>query len=236
MGRRPGEYNIAVFPLFMYLVTCAFAMQYFVKTPWWLKRIYPSYLWDIKTDKKVVYLTFDDGPNERATSFVLDELKKYNAKASFFCIGKNVVARRDVYERILEEGHTVGNHTYNHLNGWKTPNDDYLRDVEGAAKCIDSALFRPPYGRIRSFQAKNIPVFMKTRVARIVMWDVLSGDFDDTISKDQCLENVVLNVKCGSIVVFHDSEKAFPHLEFCLPRVMGFLAGRGFRFERLLNF
>jgi peptidoglycan-N-acetylglucosamine deacetylase len=210
-------------------------MKYLVKTPWWLKKIYPSYTWNIKTDKKVIYLTFDDGPHEKATPFVLEELKKYNAKASFFCIGKNVVALPLVYKQILEYGHTVGNHTNNHLNGWKTADADYLKDVAEAAKYIDSSLFRPPYGRIKSFQAKNIPSAMKDDSARIIMWDVLSCDFDASITKDECLQNVILNVKNGSIVVFHDSEKAFPHLEFCLPRTLEFLTGRGFQFEGLLN-
>ena len=112
--------------------------------------------WDIETNEKIIYLTFDDGPHPADTPFVLDELKKYNAKATFFCIGKNVVALPDIYKRILEEGHTVGNHTYNHLNGWKTKDDIYLNDIAEAANYIDSDLFRPPYGRIRCFQAKNI--------------------------------------------------------------------------------
>ena len=210
-------------------------MKYFVKTPWWVKKIYSSYTWDIKTKEKVIYLSFDDGPHEQATSFVLDELKKYNAKASFFCIGKNVVALPAVYKRILEEGHTIGNHTYNHLNGWKTAEADYLKDVAEAAKYIDSSLFRPPYGRIKAFQAKNIPSAMKDHSAKVIMWDVLSGDFDESITKDECLQNVILNVKNGSIVVFHDSEKAFTNLEFCLPRTLEFFAAKGFRFEGLLN-
>lgn len=210
-------------------------MKYFVKTPWWLKKIYPSYTWDIKTKEKVIYLTFDDGPHELATPFVLDELKKYNAKASFFCIGKNVTAQPSLYNRILEEGHTTGNHTYSHLNGWETNDENYLADVAEAVKYIDSTLFRPPYGRIRKFQARNISKAIKDPEAKIVMWDVLSGDFDDRITRDQCLQNVILNAKKGSIIVFHDSKKAFPLLAFCLPRVLEFYSGKGFRFEGLLN-
>jgi peptidoglycan-N-acetylglucosamine deacetylase len=208
-------------------------MKYFVKTPWWLKKIYPSYIWNIKTEEKVIYLTFDDGPHERATVFVLDQLKKYNAKASFFCIGKNVVAYPALYNRILEEGHITGNHTCHHLNGWKTPDKEYLKDVTEAAKYIQSSLFRPPYGRIRSFQAQHIAAAINEPSAKIIMWDVLSGDFDQTITKDQCLENVVLNSKKGSIVVFHDSEKAFPLLEYCLPLTLEFFSKKGFRFEGL---
>ncbi len=210
-------------------------MKYFVKTPWWMKKIYPSYTWDIRTKEKLIYLTFDDGPHEQATSFVLNELKKYRAKGSFFCVGKNVAALPDLYNRILDEGHTTGNHTYNHLNGWKTADSDYLKDVAEAARYIDSSLFRPPYGRIRSFQAKNIVLAVKDTAAKIIMWDVLSGDFDSGITTDECLRNVVLNAKNGSIIVFHDSAKAFPLLEYCLPRALDYLSGRGFSFERLVN-
>jgi peptidoglycan/xylan/chitin deacetylase (PgdA/CDA1 family) len=211
------------------------SMTYFVKTPWWVKKIYPSYIWDIGTNEKVVYLTFDDGPHEKASVFVLDQLKKYDAKASFFCIGKNVAALPVVYNKILDEGHTTGNHTYNHLNGWKTADADYLKDIAQATQYVDSSLFRPPYGRIRSFQAKNISAAMKNNSAKVIMWDILSGDFDTGITKEQCLQNVILNIKKGSIVVFHDSEKAFPLLEYCLPRTLEFLSMRGFRFEGLLN-
>jgi peptidoglycan/xylan/chitin deacetylase (PgdA/CDA1 family) len=210
-------------------------MRYFVKTPWWLKKIYSSFTWSIKTNEKAVYLSFDDGPHEKATLFVLDELKKYNAKATFFCVGKNVVNQPDLYARILQEGHTTGNHTYNHLNGWKTDDAVYLQDVRDAASHINSSLFRPPYGKIKSFQARHIAAAMKSEAAGIIMWDVLSGDFDQAITKEVCLQNVVLNVKPGSIVVFHDSEKAFPHLGYCLPRVLQFLSENGYSMKSLLN-
>lgn len=208
-------------------------MKYFVRTPWWLKKIYPSYIWHIKTREKVIYLTFDDGPHEQATPFVLDELKKYNATASFFCVGKNVKDHPAIYNRILEEGHATGNHTHNHLNGWKTSDKEYLQNIAEAATYIDSALFRPPYGKIKTFQAKNIKAAMKKEAAKIIMWDVLSGDFDTTITNEECLQNVVMNTGKGSIVVFHDSEKAFPLLKYTLPRTLDFFANRGFRFEKL---
>ena len=210
-------------------------MKYFVKSPWWLKKFYPSYTWQVKTREKVIYLTFDDGPHEQATPFVLNELKKYNAKATFFCVGKNVSALPTLYNRIIEEGHTTGNHTYNHLNGWKTADAVYLKDVADASNVIHSSLFRPPYGRIRSFQAKNIPAVLKDPNAKIVMWNVLSGDFDQTISKEQCLKNVVMNANAGSIIVFHDSTKALPLLEYCLPRTLEFFSEKGFRFESIGN-
>jgi peptidoglycan/xylan/chitin deacetylase (PgdA/CDA1 family) len=207
--------------------------SYFVNTPWWLKKFYPQRLWNIDTKEKNIYLTFDDGPHPIATQFVLDELKKYNAKATFFCIGKNVVAYPSVYKRILDEGHRVGNHTHQHLNGWKTDSNIYLHDIAEAARYIDSPLFRPPYGRINSFQAKNINKALKNKDAKIVMWSVLSGDFDSNIKKDKCFENVILNTKPGSIVVFHDSEKALPHLEYSLGQVLQFFSKKGYLFESL---
>jgi len=207
--------------------------KYFVKTPWWLKKIYSSYLWSIDTREKILYLSFDDGPHPVATPFVLDELKKYQAKATFFCIGKNVVAEPAIYKRILDEGHAVGNHTYTHLNGWKTKDDVYLEDVREAGKFIDSIMFRPPYGRIKSFQAKNIKSVLSRRNVKVIMWDIISGDFDNTLNGDQCLQNVILNTTKGSIVVFHDSEKAFSRLEFLLPAVLRFFEKKGYRFEKL---
>ena len=207
--------------------------RYFVKTPWWLSAVYSKYVWKISTTKKIVYLTFDDGPHPVATPFVLNELKKYNALATFFCIGKNVKAHPEIYKRILDEGHTVGNHTQNHLNGWKTDNKIYLADIAEAANYIDSDLFRPPYGRITSFQAKQLPAAMKGRKSKVIMWDVLSADFDTTIDGEQCLSNVIFNAKEGSVIVFHDSEKAFPRLEYCLPRVLKFFSDKGFVFDAL---
>lgn len=208
-------------------------VKYFIKTPWWLKKIYRSYTWSVPVKEKVLYLTFDDGPHPQVTTFVLDELKKRNAKASFFCIGKNVLLYPEVYRRILDEGHTVGNHTQHHLNGWKTDNKEYLADIFEAGKYIDSPLFRPPYGRITSFQAKNLGDAMKDPRAKVIMWDVLSADFDETLSGENCLNNVVLNAARGSIIVFHDSEKAWKRLEYSLPKVLDFFEKSGYRFEKL---
>lgn len=208
-------------------------MKYFVKTPWWLKQLYSSYVWNIPAKDKIVYLTFDDGPHPLATPFVLDELKKYNAKATFFCIGKNVVEHPLIYQRIVDEGHAVGNHTHNHLNGWKTKDAIYLSNVQEAAKHISSALFRPPYGRITSFQAKHIGKALQKPSAKIIMWDVLSADFDEALNGEQCLQNVVLNAGKGSVIVFHDSQKAFKRLEYCLPRVLEFFNKEGYEFGRI---
>ena len=205
-------------------------MKYFIKTPWILKKAYSFYTWSIRTNEKVLYLTFDDGPHPEITPFVLTELKKYDALATFFCVGKNVLAYPETYKQILGEGHSVGNHTQNHLNGWKTANDEYLKDIAEAANYIDSNLFRPPYGKIGLFQARNLRAAMKGRKARVIMWDVLSADFDQRISQDQSLEFVVLRSSAGSIVVFHDSEKAFTKLSYVLPRVLHHFSSQGFRF------
>ena len=208
-------------------------MFYFVKTPGWLKKIYDSYIWSIPASDKILYLTFDDGPHPEATTFVLKELKKYNVLATFFCIGKNVVAYPDIYRQIIQEGHSVGNHTYNHLNGWKTNNDDYLNDIALASNEIDSYLFRPPYGRITSFQAKNLKQAMKGKKPKVIMWDVLSGDFDTECTPQQCLANVIFASVPGSIIVFHDSEKAFPRLEYTLPKVLHYFSEKGYLFKAL---
>ena len=206
---------------------------YLVKTPFWLKKIYPGYIWSIDTKEKILYLTFDDGPHPEITPFVLRELKQYNALATFFCIGKNVVAYPGIYKQILDEGHSVGNHTYNHLNGWKTENDIYLKDVSEASAVIDSSLFRPCYGRITRFQARHLKPVMRGKDPKIIMWDVLSGDFDTTCTPQQCLSNVLLASVPGSIIVFHDSEKAFPKLEYSLPRVLKYFSGKGYLFREI---
>ena len=208
-------------------------MFYLKKIPGIIKKIYSDCIWDIQTDEKIIYFTFDDGPHPEATPFVLGQLKKYHAKATFFCIGKNVVENFSVYQQIISEGHSVGNHTYSHLNGWKTKDDVYLADVKEAAKYIDSVLFRPPYGRITSFQARHIKDALKNDHAKIVMWDVISGDFDQTLSAEQCLQNIILNAGPGSIIVLHDSEKAFARLEKFLPLMLEFFKKNGFRFKKI---
>lgn len=207
--------------------------KYFVKTPWWLKKLYSSRIWSIDTNEKKIYLTFDDGPHPTITPFVLGELKKYCAKATFFCIGKNVVRYPDVYQQILDEGHRTGNHTQNHLNGWQTVNDIYFSDIEEATLHINSNLFRPPYGRIRSSQAKYIRIAMDKETAKIVMWDVLSGDFDKSTTPEQCLKNVVEKTNDGSVIVFHDSVKAWEKLSYTLPRILEHFSRKGFTFSAI---
>ncbi len=203
-------------------------MFYLSKTPWLLKQMYPGCIWNIPTPENEVYLTFDDGPHPVATPFVLDTLKEFNAKATFFCIGKNVKENPSLYSRILEEGHQTGNHTQNHLNGWKVSDREYLENIMEAKTFIDSRLFRPPYGKITRFQIKllteNAP---KQTSFKIIMWDVLSADFDLKLNGNQCADKVLKNVKKGSVVVFHDSQKALPRLKIALPIVMEELTKRG---------
>ncbi|MBZ4188462.1 polysaccharide deacetylase family protein [Niabella beijingensis] len=205
--------------------------MYFIKTPWWLKKVYTRYLWDIPVAEKKIFLTFDDGPHPTATPFVLQQLRAYKAKATFFCLGKNVVAEQELYQKLLAEGHRVGNHTHNHLNGWKTDTGTYLENIRKAAESIDSGLFRPPYGRIRRKQGRLLLQGGAGRAFKIVMWDVLSGDFDRKLAPRRCLQHVLKSAQSGSIVVFHDSEKAFPNLSFVLPRMLEHFSEKGFLFE-----
>lgn len=203
--------------------------RYFIKTPSWLRRLYTGYVWRIETQEREVFLTFDDGPHPHITPWVLQQLAAYDAQATFFCIGNNVERYPHVYREIIRQGHAVGNHTYHHLNGWKTEAGTYLKDVKKAAGLIDAPLFRPPYGRIKRNQAKGIAEAMKRESSRIIMWDVLSGDFDQNFSPEKCLDNVLRNICPGSIVVFHDSEKAFPNLKMILPEVLRKLKVDGFK-------
>lgn len=212
-------------------------MFYFVKTPWLLKKLYARCTWQIPSREKIIYLTFDDGPHPTATPYVLDILQQYQAKATFFCIGKNIVEYPAIYRRILDEGHRTGNHTFNHLNGWKVKNEQYINNILDAAKHIDSSLFRPPYGRITQFQVKVLsgisPYNGSDRRFHIIMWDVLSGDFDTSLSAQTCAINVINKTRPGSIVVFHDSEKAFPRMKNALPDVLKYFSEKGYCFEAI---
>ncbi|HEY0039560.1 MAG TPA: polysaccharide deacetylase family protein [Flavisolibacter sp.] len=207
--------------------------KYFIKTPWWARAFFSSYVWRMPTKEKTVYLSFDDGPHPTITPWVLNELKKFSAKATFFCIGNNVVQHRSVYERVVAEGHAIGNHTFHHLNGWKTSDKTYLADVAKAADVMSTNLFRPPYGKIKKEQAEALKHGVNGTQHNIIMWDVLSADFDTSISPGQCTRNVLKNVRSGSIVVFHDSEKAFTNLKKTLPEVLSALQNEGYRFEEI---
>jgi peptidoglycan/xylan/chitin deacetylase (PgdA/CDA1 family) len=188
------------------------------------------------TENKV-YLTFDDGPTPEITEWVLEQLDLHNAKATFFCIGKNIEAYPSIFEKLIIKKHSIGNHTFNHLNGWETTTDDYTANVSLCENSIekykneisnsDSKIFRPPYGKIKPTQARNL----KSQGYQIIMWDVLSADFDQTITEERCLKNVVSNIKPGSIIVFHDSAKAFKNLKYALPKVLDYVDKNGFKCE-----
>lgn len=208
-----------------------------VKTNWSIKKLFSNYVWDIPNNKNKVYLTFDDGPTPEITEWVLNQLKKQNAKATFFCIGENIAKYHEIFQKVEKEGHSIGNHTFNHLNGWKTKKKNYLNNVnlcnlriqKSITNSLQSNLFRPPYGKIKPSQSK----ILRKLGFKIIMWDVLSEDFDSSITPEQCLENVLCNVTSGSIIVFHDSKKAFHHLEYALPRTLEFLKEKGFVCDRI---
>lgn len=212
---------------------------YWIKTNSVIKKIFSNYIWDVSNTENKIYLTFDDGPIPEITEWVLEELKKHNAKATFFCIGNNIEKHPEIFEKVINEGHSVGNHTFNHLNGWKTSTEDYLENAKlGEASIsnlkseiynLQSKLFRPPYGKIKTSQAKKL----QQLGYKIIMWDVLSADYDTSISPEKCLDNVLKNVTSGSIIVFHDSIKAFPNLEYTLPKALKYWAAKGFVFEKL---
>lgn len=205
-------------------------MWYPVKTPEFVKLIFPELIWDYrKNDEKRIYLTFDDGPNPGTTPWILDTLKYYNAKATFFCVGANVEKNEELYQNILNQGHKSGNHSNNHLNGWKTKTSLYLKDVEECANKVKSNLFRPPYGKIRLKQ-KNL---LLKQNYKIVMWDIIAGDFDENIHPETCLKNITNFGKEGSIIVLHDSVKAWKNLEYVLPKVLKHYSDLGYSFNAL---
>lgn len=207
-------------------------MRYIVSTPWWLRLFFPQDLtWELPTQEKVMYLTFDDGPHPEITPFVLRTLQQYNAKATFFCIGKNVEQYPEVYREILLQGHRTGNHTHHHLNCKKTDDGVWLEDVKKAAGWIDSDLMRPPYGRINAFCAKALQQAQPPY--RIIMWTVISADFDTERTGKQCFEAVKKHAGKGSIVVFHDSEKAKARLTEALPMTLEYFANQGFAFRAI---
>ena len=202
--------------------------MYSVRPPKLLKRLLKGVVWDVPTDSKTIYLTFDDGPNPVITPWVLNLLKSYSASATFFCVGSNVEKYRDVFEMVLADNHVVGNHTYSHKNGWKTRREKYLDDVKRCSEVFSAKLFRPPYGKLRKSHYNRIKEEYK-----IVMWDVLSGDFDRKISNEKCLSNVLDNARSGSVIVFHDSEKALKKLYYTLPRVLDHFSKEGYSFQTI---
>ena len=201
-------------------------MSYFVKTPPIIRKTYPKAIWNIPTESRIVYLTFDDGPIPEVTPWVLEQLRNFNAEATFFCVGKNVDANPSIYQHIIDEGHQPGNHTYNHINGWKTKDKEYIDNIEKCRGKVNSKLFRPPYGRMTPSQYSLISDNFS-----IIMWDVLSGDFDVNLPKEKCLGNILKNSKRGSIIVLHDSVKAREKLFYVLPKVLEHFSEKGYSFN-----
>ena len=208
-------------------------VTYWIKTPRWLKKLFPEdMIWDMPpNDEPTIYLTFDDGPHPTITPFVLEQLAIYNAEATFFCVGNNVAKYPDIYNLFRNTHHATGNHTYNHINGWKTTNAHYLKNILQADKHINSKAFRPPYGRIKLSQVRKLK--QNNRAWKIYMWDVLSGDFDKEISPQQCLDNVLANIQPGSIILFHDSDKAWDRMSYALPKVLAYCSKQKWKMKAL---
>lgn len=202
--------------------------MYLAKSPQIIKKYYPQLVWDIPNFENKIYLTFDDGPVPEITTWVLTILKQYNIKATFFCLGCNVAKNPELFNQIIKNGHTVGNHLHHHLSGWDTDDEVYFNNVKKCNEVVNSKLFRPPYGRIKKSQIDEI-----IKTYKIVMWDVLSGDFDPKTTPEKCFNNVIKNTKTGSIIVFHDSMKAFPNIENTLPKTIEYLLAKGFVFDTI---
>jgi peptidoglycan/xylan/chitin deacetylase (PgdA/CDA1 family) len=220
--------------------------MYFNNANWLLSVIYPSLIWKKRVNEKVIYLTFDDGPIPEITEYVLDQLLKFNAQATFFCVGDNILKYPEVFKKILLRGHHIGNHTFNHLKGWQTDDDGYIENIAKCEEIISktvndlsienvpfkisqtSKLFRPPYGLIKKSQIKLI----KSKY-QIVMWDVLTGDFNQELSPENCLHKAIKYTSKGSIVIFHDSIKAEKNLKYALPKFLEYFSNQGYRFEAL---
>ena len=201
--------------------------MYFVKSPALLCKFYhPDEVWSIDTEEKIIYLTFDDGPVQDVTPWVLHTLKEFNAKATFFCIGENVYRNPQVLEQILMNGHAIGNHTFNHLNGWRSPLEDYVENVMKCNELFHTTLFRPPYGRIRRNQMLKLRAHFN-----IVFWSMLTGDFDENTGPAKCLKNAISGARPGAIIVFHDSIRAWPNLKYALPKFLEALSVQGYTFS-----
>ncbi|MCU0438447.1 MAG: polysaccharide deacetylase family protein [Raineya sp.] len=207
-------------------------MRYY-KTPCSVQRIFSSFIWKKPQTIPTIYLTFDDGPIPKLTPFIINLLAQYNAKATFFCVGDNIRKHPEIFQNVIEQGHQIGNHTYNHLNAWKTDKKIYLENItlckqEIESQGVKSTLFRPPYGKLSFNLRKDI-----TKDHQIVMWDVLSYDFDQTLSPENCLNCSIKYTQNGSLIVFHDNIKATKNIEYALPRYLEYFSEKGFVFEKL---
>lgn len=200
--------------------------MYLHKIPKWIQLLYPKRIWRIDESEKKIYLSFDDGPNPITTIPILKILKKYNVLAHFFCVGDNVLKYPNIFQEIKKEGHIIGNHTFNHLNGWKTTLKDYLDDVEKADEIIQSTFFRPPYGRLTTGQAKAL-----NQKYKIIMFDVIPGDFDKNIDSDLCIERIKKTSEKGSIIVLHDNLKTWDKTQFILPSIIEYFLSIDYEFD-----
>ncbi len=196
------------------------------QTPAFVHRLFPELLWNVPVTDDVIYLTFDDGPHPVITPKVLNILSQYDAKACFFCVGNNVHKYPEIFHQVVDAGHLVGNHSYHHINGWRTPDEVYFKDVDACDKLVRSRYFRPPYGKIRPSQMKHLK-----KHYRLVMWSAITYDFDYNITKKDCLNIAISKTSRGGIIVFHDSLKAEKNMLFALPRYLEHYSKLGYRFE-----
>ncbi len=200
----------------------------YTRTSFLVKKLYYSLIWDLNDGSPSLYLTFDDGPTPEITPTVLDLLDQYQAKATFFCLGRNVERFPDIFQEIQARGHATGNHTYSHLKGWRTKNHHYFEDIELAEKLIPSQLFRPPYGQIKRSQIKFL-----SRKFKIIMWDVMAWDFDQKRPKENCYSIVKNLTRNGSIIVLHDSIKASKNMLYVLPKILEDFSKKSFSFKKI---
>lgn len=198
----------------------------FVKTPSLTKYLFPSLVWKKNTDQKKIWITFDDGPDEKVTPYLINVLEKFNIKATFFVIGNQAKKHPELVKLIINNGHKIGNHSFSHLNGFSTNNNKYLEDVEQAKKYIDSDIFRPPFGKITPFQIKNLKKDFK-----IIMWDIMSWDFKENIYPNKMYKNVIDNVENGSIILFHNNLKSYNNLKNSLEIILEKLKDKGYQFS-----
>jgi len=198
----------------------------FVKTPSIAKYLYPSLVWKKNTEQKKIWITFDDGPDEKVTPFIVNLLSKFNIKATFFIIGSQAKKYPELVKLIINNGHKIGNHSFSHLSGYSTKNNKYLQDVEQAKKYIDSDIFRPPYGKITTSQIKNLKKHFK-----IIMWDIMSWDFKENISSNKIFRNVMNNVESGSIILFHNNLKSYKNLKKSLELILEKLKEQEYQFS-----
>jgi len=203
--------------------------KYFMQIPLWFQNLFSSYTWHVPNSNNTLFLTFDDGPTEEITSWVLELLKKYNIPATFFIIGDKISKAPNLYNTLKNTEHQIGNHSFNHLVGWHCKNQKYIENINKCQPFVSSKLFRPPHGRIKPSQAKQL----QQQGYKIVMWDVLSGDFDRNLSSQYCLDRLKKNTKTGSIIVFHDSVKAEKHLKAILEPYILWAIKKGYCFGRL---